>query len=198
MNLNFDTATLVKAEAQAIIAFLNSMFPGSGSAQVETSAGSAATLQVVSAIVPSSASVPSAPSDPLSNAQSDAPSEQPARRGRRSKAEILADEAAAKAQAALAAGVPVTEVQPDPTPASTPALTVDAGTPASTPSNGATNTTAKPMTKEDLTALLNGHIQRHSFEAAVAVLASFKCNRVSEALALDPVKLSELAEQLNG
>ena len=51
---------------------------------------------------------------------------------------------------------------------------------------------------DQLRALLNGYIARHSMEEAIEKLRAFGCNRVTEALALESAKLNELAATLNG
>jgi len=54
------------------------------------------------------------------------------------------------------------------------------------------------VTADELRGLLNGYIAKHSMEAAIAVLQSFDCNRVTEALSLAPEQLRALADKLNG
>jgi hypothetical protein len=56
----------------------------------------------------------------------------------------------------------------------------------------------KPISAEELRSLLNAFISKHSMEEAIEKLRSFGCNRVTEALALEPAKLNELAAVLNG
>ena len=56
---------------------------------------------------------------------------------------------------------------------------------------------AKPISADDLRSLLNSYIKKHGMDEAIAQLKRFGCNRVTEALALDPVKLNELASALN-
>lgn len=76
--------------------------------------------------------------------------------------------------------------QPDPAPAAVaenPAPQVEA---------------QKPLTAEELRTLLNGYISRHSMEDAIEKLKGYGCNRVSEALTLEPAKLAELAAVLRG
>ena len=81
----------------------------------------------------------------------------------------------------MAAGVPVTEVS------------VAAEASASAPA-----AQAKPISADELRSLFNAYISKNSMEAAIAILQSFNCNRVTEALALEPAKLNELAAKLNG
>jgi hypothetical protein len=54
------------------------------------------------------------------------------------------------------------------------------------------------VSADELSALLNGYIAKHSMEEAIGQLKNFGCNRVTEALALEPVKLKALAEALRG
>jgi hypothetical protein len=94
-----------------------------------------------------------------------------ATRKRRTKAEIAADEAAAKQTAN-----PTESIESQPT------------------------GTAKPTTvsADELRTLLNTYIAAHSMEEAIAILQAFGCGRVTEALALEPAKLNELAAKLRG
>ena len=110
---------------------------------------------------------------------------EPTKRHRRTKAEIAAEEAAAKQ--ALAGHPEILQ------PATQPTTTTQTATEPTT-----TSATAKPLTAEELRALLNGYIARHSMEEAIGKLREFGCNRVTEALALEPVKLNVLAEALRG
>ena len=111
--------------------------------------------------------------------------EQPSTRKRRTKEQIAMDEAAKQAPAPTSASV----VTAEPSPAVESAKTTDASLSAGT---------TKPITADELRASLNAYIAKHSMEEAIAILKSFGCGRVSEALALDPAKLAELAGQLNG
>lgn len=104
-------------------------------------------------------------------------------RKRRTKAEIAADEAAAQAKASTG-------------PAEVKQVASEA-TPAPTATTEPTQTT-KPIDADTLRSLLNSHIQKHSMEETIAILQSFGCNRVTEALALEPTKLAELASKLDG
>lgn len=99
-------------------------------------------------------------------------STEPTARKRRTKAEIAADEAAAKQETAPAAPVEPATSETTPAPAK--------------------------LTADELRALLNGYIARHSMEEAIEQLQKFGCNRVTEALALDPEKLAALGTALNG
>ena len=93
---------------------------------------------------------------------------EPTKRTRRTKEQIAADEAAK--QTPQAPEAPVQHV----------------------------NGSAKAISADELRALLNGYIARHSMEEAIDKLKSFGCNRVTEALALESAKLNELAATLNG
>jgi hypothetical protein len=196
MQINFDTSSLQPQEALGLIALLNNLIPHPVStsftpqapqapqAQAQTPAPSPKNEeQAIFGVPIQPADAPAA--EPALAAEPPAePSAEPvpvAKRHRRTKAEIAADEAAAK-QAALApaAGEPTAtsaQVMTEPTTASA---------------------TTKPLTAEELRALLNGYIARHSMEDAIGKLREFGCNRVTEALALEPVKLNALAVALNG
>lgn len=185
MNIQFDSQ-ISQSEAQGVILLLTALYPSLASQPVTAAVTTHSPVSQLSISEPALVAPSTVPGQTLVPESSP----EPARRGRRSKAEIAADEAAKVAQAEPSAA------QPDPTPASTPAPTADAVAPASTQSNGAASTTGKSLTKEELTALLNGHIQRHSFQAAVAVLKDFNCSRVSDAVALEPAKQAELVAAL--
>jgi hypothetical protein len=98
---------------------------------------------------------------------------QPTTRKRRTKAEMMAAEEAAKL---------ATQTLDPPA-----AETVNHTTP-----------TVKPASGDELRSLLNAYIQKHSMELAIDKLKAFGCNRVSEALVLEPAKLNELVEALRG
>lgn len=120
------------------------------------------------------------------------------------------------AQAPLSTSDPTPPTGPTPVPAAS-SSEPEASSPESTPAKGRRRTkaeqghpeeaeailqeagpvaTAKPTIADELRALLNGYIQKHSMEDAIAILKEFGCNRVSEALTLEPAKLSALAEKL--
>jgi hypothetical protein len=182
MQISFDSE-ISKSEAQGIILLLQSLYPALG-APISQPVNSLAlqpsdrTPAEQTNLVQATTSGPTlVPSD------SEAP-----RRTRRTKAEIEADEAAAKQVATQA----VTQAA-EPGPVSVgPTLqtAIDATTEAPP--------AAKPITKEELTALANGFIQRHSMEDAFALLQSYGCGRINEVLALPTDKLNELAEKLRG
>lgn len=194
LKLKFETSNLSFAEISGLIALLETLLPDNECSDNDTPVSrpalglSTATVrqaqQALESLVGPTASEPAPDQSTTST------------RKRRTKAEIAADEAAAAAKASPApaeAKQVVSEATPDPTSASTPAET-----PASTPSNGAASTTSKPIDADTLRSLLNSHIQKHSMEEAIAILQSFGCNRVTEALALEPTKLAELASKLDG
>ena len=55
----------------------------------------------------------------------------------------------------------------------------------------------EPVTKDRLKAVIQGYLTRHTEAEAVAILRSFGCGLVSEAMALPADKLSELASKFN-
>ena len=171
MNFNFDTASMSKTEAAAVIALLSVLFPQPGQAQ-----------ELVPVSDPPSAATPTL--QPSPNSQ---PIFEVAKRGRRTKAQIEAD-------AATAANPTQGDV---PTAAAESTVTESAKTTDASPMV-ATNGQAKTISADELRGLLNGYIQRHSMDEAIGKLKSFECNRVTEALDLEPAKLSELAEALRG
>lgn len=194
MNIQFDTSNTSQSEARGLIALLSSLLVQS-TFTVEPIPEPVADVAPI-AFEPKphiafvgeiKAAQPAQPAQPEPSpstgvvAQPDAQptpavvaTEQPAKRHRRTKAEIEADEAAAKQAPA------VTEA---------PASTAVAETKASE---------NKAVDAEELRFLLNGYIAKHSMEEAIGQLQTFGCNRVTEALALDPVKLNGLAEALRG
>ena len=116
------------------------------------------------------------------------PSTEPAtQRKRRTRAEIAADEAARKAHAETEANRVATEGHPE----EAEAILAESNTVATTEPT-------RPPTVEDLRNLFNGYIQSHDFEDALAILNKFGCNRISEAAALEPAKLVQLAASLKG
>ena len=121
------------------------------------------------------------------------PINQPTARHRRTKAEIAADEAS-KAQASPADPTPVTA---EPGPAVTDSVVPAAAASGTTQSATATPGTV-PVSADELRALLNGYIAKHSMEEAIGQLQRFGCNRVTEALALDSIELAALTGALRG
>ena len=109
------------------------------------------------------------------------PATEPTGRKRRTKAEIAADEAAKQQQPPTVGDQLAAEE-------ATRKAARDAQA-----ANGSTKIDA-----DQLRGLLNGYIARHSMEDAIEKLRAFGCNRVTEALALESDKLSQLAATLNG
>lgn len=193
MNITFDTCAMSRNDALGIVSLLSTVFqfpmPAlfTGQANLPSAPSDAPAPETV-ASGPMLVVQPE-PAQPIQGAP-EAPSEaqpeatQPAKRHRRTKAEIAADEAAAKVEAAPAGSVPVTEAS--------------ASEPAPTEAQPAAESTQKSLTADELRNLLNGYIARHSMEEAIKQLQKFNCNRVSEALTLEPAKLAELAAVLRG
>ncbi|HUD75659.1 MAG TPA: hypothetical protein VMQ76_11350 [Terracidiphilus sp.] len=166
---------------------------------------------------------PAAPASTPAPAQPEQPAFEPPKRTRRTKAQIEADEVAAKQASGVAPASPAlysstsTQAAPaDPTPASAaPSAGVSGTTQSAT---APTSTVLAPEVRtigtgptplrvlapteneraDELRALLNGYIAKHSMEEAIGQLKTFGCNRVTEALALKPAMLSALAEALRG
>lgn len=181
MNIAFDTSSTTRAEVRAIMALLSNLFVEDNqpvlpfpppNSPVPTPIPTPIPVELPPAAV-TPQTTEAAPAE--SQSSTEVPAEQPARRGRPRKNQ-------AQPEAAQESQTEQTQAQPEAQPAAEP-------TPAVAP---------KPLTAEDLRALLNGFIARHSMEAAIEVLKSFGCNRVSEALTMEPAKLAELAEKLNG
>ena len=200
MQISFDTGTIGQAEAQGLVALLSSLFPTS-STQPVTDTLTRQTPEVVPAPsprneqeaifgVPTQSNPIDAPTTGPTLVQPEVSAEPNTKRTRRTKAQIEADEAAAKQNIPTSTVAGIVE----PSPAAESAKT----TVASPSENSVSAATVKPITADELRALLNAYIAKHSMEEAIAILQKFKCNRVSEALALDPAKLAELAGQLNG
>lgn len=177
MNVQFDTSALTKVEAQGIIVLLTTLFPVSSSQPVSSSPA------VPSAAQPDLAPAPTA-RPVLVPPTTQAPDQPTTTRHRRTKAEM----AAAK------------EAPADPTQNSAVANAAASSImqPATASSATAPAGEAKPISADDLRTLLNSYIKKHGMDDAIAQLKRFGCNRVTEALALDPVKLNELAAALNG
>jgi len=188
MNVNFDTCTMSRTDALGVVALMTSLFDLSTSNGQADPAPSSPALQLVPSNPPAQAVTEVNASAPDAGAATQASSEPQTTRKRRTKAEIAADEAAAK-QAA---------VDPTAAGAEQPASAESAKTTDASPSASASATEAKPLTADELRTLLNGYIARHSMEEAIKQLQAFNCNRVSEALTLEPAKLAELAAVLRG
>jgi hypothetical protein len=197
MNFNFDTASMTSREARGLAALLSVLFPDSApvntaAPEISNSAASPSHMAIIGAGM-DRAEVEAVGMTLISGAgPTSTPEQASTGRKRRTKAEIAADADEAAAKQA------VTGTTSDPTPASTSAPGADAEKPVSTQLNGAAGTTAvKPVSADELRALLNAYIQKHSMEDAIARLQEFGCNRVTEALALAPEKLNGLAKVLS-
>lgn len=104
------------------------------------------------------------------------------KRTRRTKAEMAAAEAAGQ------------KADSTPTPTAEGAATAQPTVTDATPESSV----PKTLSIDEFRALLNEYIQKHSMEEAIGQLKAFGCNRVTEALALEPAKLSQLAAALRG
>ena len=199
MNITFDTASLRAIEARAIISLLSSLFPNNSQSQSQPAPFShpiPTTEEQAIAGVPIETAQAAAASQPESPASQ--PEQPTVTRHRRTKAQIAAD-----AANAAAGGTPT-----DPTPAGSNGLAAGSDALAAAASGTAQSATAatstapasalKIISAEELRSLLNAFISKHSMEEAIEKLRSFGCNRVTEALALEPAKLNELAAVLNG
>ena len=173
MQINLDTANLKQHEAQGIILLLSALFPALNSQPVSNSNPTTEEQAIFGTPIPAAAPITLQTAIDSTSDPAPTPINEPATRKRRTKAEIAADEAAKQATSAESAS------------AAAPAEAQ-----ASTP------TTSKPIDADTLRGLLNAYIAAHSMEEAIAILQAFGCNRVTEALALDPAKLAELAGRL--
>jgi hypothetical protein len=210
MNIEFNTETIQVAEAQGLISLLSALFalpttvsltPQSPVPTTEEQAIFGVLTQRVSAVVGPTlqdAVEATADSEPATGPTlvASEPAPETHKRTRRTKAQIEADEAAEKGSAVAS----VAQTAPsDPTQGS---AVTNAAASATTQSATAQVSTApandKPITADELRALLNGYISKHSMDEAIGKLREFGCNRVTDALSLDPVKLGELAEALRG
>ena len=193
MNITFDTNAIGQAEVRGLIALLSSLIadtyppttqPAPLSHPIPTTEE-----QAIAGVPIETAQAAAAPQP---QPQPPAPeSAQTTTRRRRTKAEMAADALLEK-----------TGHAPVPTPAvasgAEPQATVEsAKTTVASPSVNSVSA-PKPISAEDLRSLLNAFISKHSMEEAIEKLRSFGCNRVTEALALEPAKLNELAAVLNG
>ena len=170
MNITFDTQHLTPDEALGLIALLETLrgygSPVSNSNPTPTTEEQAIFGTPIPA-EPSRLAIVGAGMKSTEEVPTPSATE-PTTRKRRTKAEIAADEAAKQ----------------------TPAEPASAAAPAEVPS------TPSKIDADTLRSLLNAHIAKHSLEEAIAILQAFGCNRVTEALALDPAKLAELAGRL--
>ena len=209
MNIQFETSQIGQAEAQGLVSLLSSLFPTATAGLVPnglTSQPPAPKNEEESIfgtpirITPASSvpvqAEPAAPTSPSAPAQPE-PTPITSKRTRRTKAQIEADEAAEKGSAVAAAAQTAPS---DPTPAS--AVQTAAASVTTQSVTAPTATVLAPevrtVSADELRSLLNGYIAKHSMEEAIGQLKAFGCNRVTEALALEPVKLKALAEALCG
>ena len=173
MQIHFDTESLHMKEAQGVILLLSALFPTSDSQQAALQQSALQQSAPQQSNTPNPTPVPT--SGPALVQDSSSSTTEATKRVRRTKAQIEADEAAAKqaeAQDAVPNDLQTTTAQ--------------------------TQSVVKPIAADELRQLLNLYIAKNSMEEAIAILQSFGCGRVTEALALEPAKLSKLAGQLRG
>ena len=199
MNINFNTNDIGHAEVRGLIALLSSLIADAYPPTTQpvplsrpTPTTEEQAIAGVSIETAQAAAVPQ-PEPPVPE-----PAQTTVTRHRRTKAQIAAD-----AANAAAGGTPT-----DPTPAGSNGLAAGSDALAAAASGTAQSATAatstapasvlKPVSAEELRSLLNAFISKHSMEEAIEKLRSFGCNRVTEALALEPAKLNELVAVLNG
>jgi hypothetical protein len=176
MNIQFDTASMNPSEAQALLVFLSTLY-GQPSQPSLAPAPTTFHEQLKASVEQTAGPVLVEPT-----------TEATTKRTRRTKEQIAADEAA-KAAAPPTVGDQLAAAEAARKAAAETARKAEAAQPI----NGATKIDA-----DQLRALLNGYIARHSMEDAIEKLRAFGCNRVTEALALESDKLSQLAATLNG
>ena len=195
MNIQFETSQIGQAEAQGLVSLLSSLFPTASvtttyaakpSNVPQPSPQPPAPKNEEEAIfgVPVQAE-PAAPTSPSAPAQPE-PTPITSKRTRRTKAEMEA----AKAQAAPADPTPAFAVQTAEASVTTQSVTAPTATVLAPE--------VRTVSADELRSLLNGYIAKHSMEEAIGQLKAFGCKRVTEALALEPVKLNALAEALCG
>ena len=214
MNVQFETSQIGQAEAQGLVSLLSSLFPTATAGlvpngltfQPQPPPPSPKNEDEAIFGVPVQAE-PAEPASTPAPAQPEQPAFEPPKRTRRTKAQIEADEVAAKQASGVAPASPAlyssasTQAAPaDPTPAS--AVQTAAASVTTQSVTAPTATVLAPevrtVSADELRALLNGYIAKHSMEEAIGQLKTFGCNRVTEALALKPAMLSALAEALRG
>ena len=187
MNITFESANIGQKDAHALIAFLTALYPLPATPSIPSSLPPAPSAPPVE--MQEQNPIPPTPPTPI---------DQPATRKRRTKAEIAADEAAAKKMVAVPGSLNVSEAgdvevaAQDPT---QPSAAAPAEVSATTQPAPAPQTT---VGADELRALLNGYIAKHSMEDAIGKLREFNCNRVTEALSLPADQLSLLAAALRG
>jgi hypothetical protein len=196
MNIVFDTERITADEAKGVISLLANLFstlnlyPVSPSTSTPPApANEEQAIFGVPVLAQPDTQQP-ASSEQIRRAQvaQDVPDPAPSsdgKRHRRTKAEIEAEKVAAAQTPTTAAGAELKPVAES-------AKTTDAK------SSVTTEVAAAAVTADQLRTLLSEHIARHSMEDAIGKLRDFGCNRVTEALQLEPAKLSALAEALRG
>jgi hypothetical protein len=197
MIINFDTASANKRDGQALIALLSVLYGQTESNQVSIAPQAPTpTLQTAIDSTTEAAAEPShlAIVGAGMKLTEDAPTSatETTTRKRRTKAEMAADAAAAQADRPPTTGDQLMAAE-----AARKAAAEAAQSPTTTTTTQAVNGSAK-LSADELRALLNGYIARHSMEEAIEKLRAFGCNRVTEALALESAKLNGLAATLNG
>ena len=177
MNIQFDSE-ISKSEAQGIILLLQSLYPALNNFNPVSPSVPPVTLQTA---IDSTTDAPGLPAEQTTQAGPSLVQEPPTRK-RRTKAEIAADEAA----------------KAEPTPAVAVSVESQATAESAKATSASPSADRAPISADELRSGLNSYIARHSMEEAIAILQTFGCNRVSEALALDPQKLNSLVEKLRG
>jgi hypothetical protein len=198
MNIQFETSQIGQAEAQGLVSLLSSLFPTATAGLVpngltsqtpapknEEEAIFGAPIRITPASSVPVQAEPVAPTSPSAPAQPE-PMPITSKRTRRTKAEMEA----AKVQAAPADPTPASAVQTAAASVTTQSVTAPTATVLAPE--------VRTVSADELRSLLNGYIAKHSMEEAIGQLKAFGCNRVTEALALEPVMLNALAEALCG
>jgi hypothetical protein len=180
MNIQFDTASLNPTEAQAIIALLSVLY---GQPSQQSVPALTTFHEQLKASVEQTSSGPVLVEPTTTEATT---TETTTKRTRRTREQIAADKGSADADRTPTVGDQLIAAE------AARKAAAEAQQNAVAP-NGATKIDA-----DQLRALLNDYIARHSMEDAIEKLRAFGCNRVTEALALESVKLNELAATLNG
>lgn len=180
MHIQFETSSIGQTEARGLIGLLSALLGESVPPSVNSVNNltpQAATPEVAPALSPAEPSHLAVVGAGMKEDPATPTTEQTTKRTRRTKAEMEAEKAATPS---------------DPTQPSTATPVEASGTTQPVVASKGT------VTADELRALLNGYIAKYSMEAAIDQLKTFGCNRVTEALALEPEKLSALAAALNG
>jgi len=192
MNIVFDTERITAEEAKGVISLLANLFstlnlyPVSPSTPVPPAPANEEQAIFGVPVLPQTDTQQPAPQPvQATRAVSDPAPSNDVKRHRRTKAEIEAEKAAAAQTPTVAAGAELKPVAES-------AKTTDAN------SSATAEVAAVVVTADQLRTLLSEHIAKHSMEDAIGKLRDFGCNRVTEALQLEPAKLSALAEALRG